>query len=1225
MNSDIFKLRSLKTKLTLFTLVLFITGLWSMAYYLSHMLREDMERQLGQQQFSTATLMAATVNREMYYRLDSLQKTAKEINPRLLGNSRSLQAYLGHQPILQDLFNGGVTVLNLQGYVIADAPHMVDRVGSSCLDRDYVISALKDGNATVGRPVIAKKLKVPIFSMAVPIRDAHGKIIGALLGATDLSKQNFLDNIHGNHYGKTGGYIIAVRKYRLIVSATEKSRVMEIYPGPGAIPLIDRFAQGYEGSGIAVNPHGVEVLVSAKSIPVSDWVLAVSLPTDEAFAPIRKLQERMLLVTLVVTLLACALTWWMLKRLLLPMSSAVKTLSAHLLSNSFPQTLAITSRDEIGELIRAFNNLLSELTQKQIALKKSEERCRNLIEWTPEAILVHKEGRIIYANPAGGTLFGDAARTALEGTSVLDLVHPDYRPIVQERMKKMAGDGLDASKLEEKLVRLDGAEFDAEVQSTWIMYDDEPALHTILRDITERKKAEESLESTRLLLDETEHIGHIGGWKYLIGDEKLIWTRETYNIHEVDMDFELSLEKAVSFYAPASKLAIQNLMNRAIEYAEPFEIEAEIITARGNLRSVHTVGKVDIDRKQIYGFCQDITVRSLIEKKLIAREREFRTLAENAPDNIARFDQNARFVYINPQLEITMGVPAAELLGKAPNEVSSDGRNSELDMNVRRVIATSQSAEFCMTLPDAGKGERFHHLRLTPETDENGKVSGVLVIGRDITESRRAWEALQNEIEKNRSLFRYASDGIHILDAEGCIIEVSDSFCFMLGYKRDEMIGMNVFQWDDEIPLNERLIVIQKNIAKKSRNVFETRHRRKDGTVFDVEISTYPFELDGRSVLYCSTRDISERKENELIKSQLSEQLRQYADTISDLYDKAPCGYHSLDQEGKFVHINETELNLLGFTRYELVGKRSIFDLLTPDTALIYREAFILLQKEGAEHDLELSLIRKNGTILPVMISSSAVYDEDGNFTMSRSTVYDMTERKKVEEERMSNLNRLKHLSLHLVAAQEEARRQLSSELHDRTSPNLAAISINLDIISDKLPRHRSKDLSARLEDTRALILDTAASIREIGADLRPPLLDYAGLAAALESHLQLFMKRTGISVEFECEYPDERFRPDLESMLFRIVQEALTNCAKHAHAKYIKVSLTHVFQRIVLTVCDDGVGFIPSRLGQGGNIGLGILNMREMAELAGGRLTIDSEIDLGTSITVEVCLTQYS
>ncbi len=146
------------------------------------------------------------------------------------------------------------------------------------------------------------------------------------------------------------GYLLIAPQYRQVVTATDKSRIMEVLPAPGINPLIDRFIQGYEGSAIIVNPLGVEVLASDKSVPVAGWIMSAILPTEEAFAPIRDMQQRMLLSTISLTLLAGGLTWWMLRRQLSPMLAAARTLATLSDSNQPSQPLRIASQDEIGQL-----------------------------------------------------------------------------------------------------------------------------------------------------------------------------------------------------------------------------------------------------------------------------------------------------------------------------------------------------------------------------------------------------------------------------------------------------------------------------------------------------------------------------------------------------------------------------------------------------------------------------------------------------------------------------------------------------------------------------------------------------------------------------------------------------------------------------------------------------------------------------------------------------------
>jgi signal transduction histidine kinase len=377
-----FWLRSFKTRVTLFTLAIFLVGLWLLAFYASRELREDMRRQLGEQQSSTVSFVAAEINEELESRLRVLEKVAGIISPAILGNPEALQALLEQRLILQGQFNAGVVAMDRDGTALADVPLSAGRIGVNYLDRDHVAAALKEGKAAIGRPVMGKKARAPIVGMAVPIRDAQGRVIGALGGVTDLSLPNFLDKITQHPYGKSGGYVLAASQHRLIVTATEKSRIMEVLPAPGVNPLIDRRNHGYEGTEIFVNPRGVEVLNSGKNIPVAGWHVIAILPTEEAFAPIRDMQLRMLLTTLLLTLLAGGLTWWMLKRQLSPLLAAVEALTARSDTDQPLQPLPIARQDEIGDLLAGFNRLLETLGQREAALKRSNADLQRFAEVT---------------------------------------------------------------------------------------------------------------------------------------------------------------------------------------------------------------------------------------------------------------------------------------------------------------------------------------------------------------------------------------------------------------------------------------------------------------------------------------------------------------------------------------------------------------------------------------------------------------------------------------------------------------------------------------------------------------------------------------------------------------------------------------------------------------------------------------------------------------------------
>ena len=215
--------------------------------------------------------------------------------------------------------------------------------------------------------------------------------------------------------------------------------------------------------------------------------------------------------------------------------------------------------------------------------------------------------------------------------------------------------------------------------------------------------------------------------------------------------------------------------------------------------------------------------------------------------------------------------------------------------------------------------------------------------------------ALQQENEKNMALLRSASDGIHILDTEGNIIEVSDSFCEMLGYRREEMIGMNVSRWDAGLLGKELAASLGRQFAQHERSLFETRHRRKDGSVFDVEISGLSLQLEGRSVLFNSARDITERKEKD-------DQLRQSKRRLEELLENMSSGVavYRATPDGAdfvFVNINRSSERMDQVRREDLIGK-TLMEVYPGSEEMGLLGAFRRVWQSGKAEHFPVSLYR---------------------------------------------------------------------------------------------------------------------------------------------------------------------------------------------------------------------------------------------------------------------------
>ncbi len=354
---------------TSLSLIIFLFGIWSLSIYGIHILRADMQQMLLSQQSETITAVSADLDSDIDLRLRSLEKIAEELTPAMLSKPVLLQSTLEMHTVLQSLFNTGVFVTGNDGVAVAGVPTSLGRVGTSYRDRDYIVAALVEGKTTVGSPVIGKHQKTPVFSMAAPIRTAQGSVIGAIVGVTNLGKANFLDRITTIPHGLGGSFQIIAPKQRLIITATDKKRVLEALPPSGADPFTDRLVQGSEGSGVTVSQRGISVLASTKIIPSTGWSLMAQLPTAEAFAPINSAQNRLVGLTLVLTLAACSLAWWN------------------------------TSNQQVNKILE------QQVAERTRELQKSRDEWVRTFNAIPDRIMIlDASGNVIHANEAVGPL-----------------------------------------------------------------------------------------------------------------------------------------------------------------------------------------------------------------------------------------------------------------------------------------------------------------------------------------------------------------------------------------------------------------------------------------------------------------------------------------------------------------------------------------------------------------------------------------------------------------------------------------------------------------------------------------------------------------------------------------------------------------------------------------------------------------------------------------------------
>jgi signal transduction histidine kinase len=201
------------------------------------------------------------------------------------------------------------------------------------------------------------------------------------------------------------------------------------------------------------------------------------------------------------------------------------------------------------------------------------------------------------------------------------------------------------------------------------------------------------------------------------------------------------------------------------------------------------------------------------------------------------------------------------------------------------------------------------------------------------------------------------------------------------------------------------------------------------------------------------------------------------------------------------------------------------------------------------------------------------------------------------------------------VQAQEVERRRLARELHDETGQALTSILLGLKPLEEALAEHPAR---AALAELREHVVAALQDVRRLAVELRPAVLDDFGLVAALERLTEAFAEQTGIRVDFHSALGERRLPPEVETALYRVVQESLTNIVKHANARSVSISLARRDSAVAAVIEDDGAGFDPRLVREGG---VGLLGMRERLALLDGRLEIESRPGAGTTLVAEVPL----
>ncbi len=353
--------------------------------------------------------------------------------------------------------------------------------------------------------------------------------------------------------------------------------------------------------------------------------------------------------------------------------------------------------------------------------------------------------------------------------------------------------------------------------------------------------------------------------------------------------------------------------------------------------------------------------------------------------------------------------------------------------------------------------------------------------------------------------------------------------------------------------------------------------------------------------------------------------LRKSMEQYKTLVETMNEGLGVTDENCLNIFVNENLCAMLGYAKDDIIG-RPLAHFLDDANKKIYEEQ-ILKRKAGVSAPYELVLTKKDGQKVQAIVSPKPIFDDNGDYKGSIAVLTDITGRKRAEEE-IKRLNeeleqkviertiRLQVLSKRLLEVQEAERRYIARELHDEIGQSLTGVKLALESLMH-LP---ADNIRAGIQEVQKSVIDLLANVRNISLDLRPSMLDDLGLLPALLWHFKRYTSQTNIQVEFKQSGLDMRFRPEVETVTYRVIQEALTNAARYAGVDEVGVMIVADENMIMIYIEDKGNGFDPETV-EINRETAGIEGMRERLSLLGGHLTIESSPGAGTRLTAEIPL----
>ncbi len=612
----------------------------------------------------------------------------------------------------------------------------------------------------------------------------------------------------------------------------------------------------------------------------------------------------------------------------------------------------------------------------------------------------------------------------------------------------------------------------------------------------------------------------------------------------------------------------------------------------------------------IEGTLNDITKLKKYEESLQQFQARFDALLSSTTDEIFLIDNEGKLLIANEALARNMGKTKEALEGINVFNV----RLAELSRSRKKQIDKMKKTRKAINFQDEYNGCWFDN-HYFPVFDPEGKITGTAIFSRDITDKRMAEEALKSSEERFKIIFEHAPDSIYIHDMNGVILDANKQCENITGYKREELIGKNLFEFGFLDPEGyEKAMELLKNVLHSNDiGTHDFEITRKNGSKVHLEVIAYSVLLGSEKVVLGVARDTSEFYHAKEMLERSRHILRE-AQRISGL------GTYELDiASGEWT--SSDMLNVIfGIDEQYKKNIKSWLKLVHPDhrrEMTNYLYDVVLKQKKAFDKEYRIKR-HNNKETRWVHGIGELEYNDQGNPVRMIGTIQDITQKKATEEKINLYQKKLRQLNSQLMRTEEMERRRIAVNIHDYISQSLAIAKIKLTTLKNQL---NSEKTINEINEITSSISDAIRNSRIITSELSPPILFELGLMAALNWKLEQIEKIHGIHTLLLGDLSEFDLTEDEQILLFRVASELIMNTVKHAQAKQLFVKVKANTKQMILEVRDDGRGFYAEQIMQRTEKqeGFGLFSIKERIEQLGGKFQIRSILEKGTTITIQL------